>query len=211
MRDKRGVVVNDIDATHCSTHPVTVEDRGLDEFDVAWTGLIFPYVEHANGVDADTILDSFAPYYRTTILSEETDPNKLHDLKATLDGYEVYTPEQVDLLVDKLDDNATQNFFIQRTSYSKLDELKRNLKIQAVQAAKEKANYLASAINESVGVAVTINEPNEFYQPYYNTMANRSMTMKNAVMDQESAPDLQQADFKKLKIRYDVTVVFALK
>ncbi|HET7899079.1 MAG TPA: SIMPL domain-containing protein, partial [Flavisolibacter sp.] len=118
---------------------------------------------------------------------------------------------QVDQLVDKLDDNATQNFFIQRTSYSKLDELKRNLKIQAVQAAKEKATYLASAINESVGVAVTINEPNEFYQPYYNTMANRSMAMKSAVMDQESAPDMQQADFKKLKIRYDVTVVFALK
>ena len=41
--------------------------------------------------DADTIGDSFAPYYRTTILSDETDPNKLHDLKATLDGYQVYS------------------------------------------------------------------------------------------------------------------------
>jgi type I restriction enzyme, R subunit len=30
-------------------------------------------------------------YYRTTILSEETDPNKLHDLKADLDGYQVYS------------------------------------------------------------------------------------------------------------------------
>ncbi len=51
--------------------------------------------------DADTIHAAFAPYYRTTLLSEETDPNKLHDLKATLDGYEVYTPEQVDLLVER--------------------------------------------------------------------------------------------------------------
>lgn len=51
--------------------------------------------------DADAIRDSFAPYYRTTILSEETDPNKLHDLKAALDGYEVYTPQQVDLLVER--------------------------------------------------------------------------------------------------------------
>ena len=32
--------------------------------------------------DADTIEEAFADYYRTTILSEETDPNKLHDLKA---------------------------------------------------------------------------------------------------------------------------------
>ena len=40
--------------------------------------------------DADTIQAAFAPYYRTTILTEETDPNKLHDLKADLDGRQVY-------------------------------------------------------------------------------------------------------------------------
>src|SRR5207237_7824272 len=32
--------------------------------------------------DSDTIQQAFADYYRTTILSEETDPDKLHDLKA---------------------------------------------------------------------------------------------------------------------------------
>ena len=50
--------------------------------------------------DADGIEMSFADYYRTTILSEETDPNKLHDLKAALDGYQVYAPEHVDKLVE---------------------------------------------------------------------------------------------------------------
>ena len=51
--------------------------------------------------DAVTIEAAFADYYRTTILSAETDPNKLHDLKADLDGYQVYTPEQVDELVER--------------------------------------------------------------------------------------------------------------
>ena len=37
--------------------------------------------------DSDTIQQAFADYYRTTVLAEETDPNKLHDLKAALDGY----------------------------------------------------------------------------------------------------------------------------
>jgi type I restriction enzyme R subunit len=41
---------------------------------------------------------AFADYYRTTILAEETDPNKLHDLKAALDGYQVYAPAKVDEL-----------------------------------------------------------------------------------------------------------------
>jgi len=49
--------------------------------------------------DADAIEEAFADYYRTTILSEETDPDKLHDLKAALDGYQVYTPAQVEELV----------------------------------------------------------------------------------------------------------------
>ena len=46
-----------------------------------------------------TIEQAFADYYRTTILSGETDPNKLHDLKADLDAYQVYLPEQVEQLV----------------------------------------------------------------------------------------------------------------
>ncbi len=50
--------------------------------------------------DSDTIQTAFADYYRTTILSEETDPNKLHDLKTALDGYQVYAPEHVNELAD---------------------------------------------------------------------------------------------------------------
>ena len=50
--------------------------------------------------DTEVIEKSFADYYRTTILSKETDPNKLHTLKGELDGYQVYSPEQIDGLVD---------------------------------------------------------------------------------------------------------------
>jgi type I restriction enzyme R subunit len=49
--------------------------------------------------DTDTIRKAFEDYYRTTILSDETDPNKLHDLKGSLDGYEVYDWTQVEAFV----------------------------------------------------------------------------------------------------------------
>ena len=49
--------------------------------------------------DSDTIEKSFAPYYRTTILAEETDPNKLHDLKSDLDACQVYDNDQIDEFV----------------------------------------------------------------------------------------------------------------
>ena len=58
----------------------------------------------------DVIQESFADYYQTTILSDETDPNKLHDLKAGLDQPEVYSQEQIELFVQKYlngEDRAT--------------------------------------------------------------------------------------------------------
>jgi type I restriction enzyme R subunit len=49
--------------------------------------------------EAEVIQSAFEPYYRTTILSEETDANKLHDLKAALDGHQVYASHQIETLV----------------------------------------------------------------------------------------------------------------
>ena len=47
----------------------------------------------------EVIEESFGDYYRTTILSDETDPDKLHDLKAGLDQAQVYSQEEIDDLV----------------------------------------------------------------------------------------------------------------
>lgn len=49
---------------------------------------------------ATIIQDSFSRYYRTTILSGETDPNKLYDIIALMEGYQVYSQEHVNNLVD---------------------------------------------------------------------------------------------------------------
>ena len=59
--------------------------------------------------DSETIQEAFSDYYKTTILSDETDPDKLHDLKATLDDYEVYSDEQVDDFVEKYLDGADRD------------------------------------------------------------------------------------------------------
>ena len=50
--------------------------------------------------DADTIRDAFTDYYRATILADETDPDKLHDLQADLDAARIYSPEQIDDFVE---------------------------------------------------------------------------------------------------------------
>ncbi len=50
--------------------------------------------------NSEAITYAFQDYYRTTLLAEETDPNKLHDLKAALDNAQVYSPTQVQQLVE---------------------------------------------------------------------------------------------------------------
>ena len=49
----------------------------------------------------EIIRDSFASFYRATVLADETDPNKLHDLQADLDDAQVYSPEQIDEFVSR--------------------------------------------------------------------------------------------------------------
>lgn len=51
--------------------------------------------------DAAAIEAAFAPFYRTTVLSGGTDPNKLNDLKADLDASEVYSEDEVEAIVSR--------------------------------------------------------------------------------------------------------------
>lgn len=121
------------------------------------------------------------------------------------------TTRKMDELVQQMDDEATENFFISRVDHSKLQEYKKQLKIQAVQAAKEKAIYLAEAINEKVGEALTINDPGEVtFYPQPVMYANRMMKAEamDAAGGQEQTPNI---DFKKIKLKFEVNAVFALK
>lgn len=131
------------------------------------------------------------------------------DLKAGITYWvKVSSTKKMDELVNKLDDEATQNFFIAKAEYSKADELKKQLKIEAIKAAKAKAIYLAEAIGEQVGAAVTINDPNEVTNYPHPVYAN--MMMKSAVAGDAAEPAMD-VDFKKIKFEFEVNVVFALK
>jgi len=56
--------------------------------------------------EADDIKSYFDPFYKTTILGEATDPNKLFDLQTALDNFQVYTPEQVQEFSEKIISNV---------------------------------------------------------------------------------------------------------
>ncbi|KMK77948.1 type I restriction endonuclease subunit R [Alkalihalobacillus pseudalcaliphilus] len=47
-----------------------------------------------------TIQDAFSKYYKTTVLSEETDPDKLNDLESDIRRYHVFTDTHIENLVE---------------------------------------------------------------------------------------------------------------
>jgi len=59
--------------------------------------------------DPNDIIESFSRYYKTTLLSGETDPNKLYDLIADMESYQVFTDEHVEQLVNRYLDGADRD------------------------------------------------------------------------------------------------------
>ncbi len=57
--------------------------------------------------DVEDIQKAFQPYYTTTILSQETDPNKLNDLQEKLDEVQIYDLELVQEFFEDYYDEAT--------------------------------------------------------------------------------------------------------
>jgi uncharacterized protein len=136
---------------------------------------------------------------------------KNEELNATI-TYQVKfkSSRLMDELVEELDDEATKNFSIVSVSHSRITQFRRELKIKAIQTAKEKGIYLTEAIGEKLGDAVTINEPGEWQSfPYENTTLAQSNRVYNENRDLLNPPS--EIDFKKIKLKFDVSVVFALK
>jgi uncharacterized protein YggE len=124
--------------------------------------------------------------------------------------------ELMDKLVEKLDDEATQNFVIANTSHSKMTEFRRQLKIKAVQAAKDKGIYLTEAVGERLGEAITIIEPESNNNLYLasglasnNVYSQTNLSFRDGSRNENETE--QEIDFKKIKLRYEVSVIFALK
>lgn len=59
--------------------------------------------------DAESIAESFSRYYRTTILSGETDPNKLYDIISAMERHQVYTQSNVEMFIELYLNNAERD------------------------------------------------------------------------------------------------------
>lgn len=116
------------------------------------------------------------------------------------------TPAEVDKLANILDDNATQNIYVQKTGSSKETEIRKQLKIQALQNAKAKAQYLVEGVGEKAGGLLFVREIENNFQPAY-----RDYAMSNMMMKAETASANEGLNFKKIKFRFEIEAHFAIQ
>jgi uncharacterized protein YggE len=107
-------------------------------------------------------------------------------------------------IIASIDPKGIANTNIESYDYSKIESLKRDLKIKALLAAKEKATYMVEALGDKLGNVIDIQDGGDnAVQPVY-----RNYMMK-AEMSDAAAP--AEIDFKKIKLNFTVNAVFEIK
>jgi uncharacterized protein YggE len=96
---------------------------------------------------------------------------------------------------------------IESYDYSKIESLKKELKIKALQAAKAKATYMVEALGDKLGSVIDIQEINN--EAYPQPMYRANVMMMKADVAGDSTP--AELDFKKIKLNYVVNTVFEIR
>lgn len=105
--------------------------------------------------------------------------------------------------------------YVKRVSHSKLDSLKKEVRIAAIKSAKEKADYLLTAIGEQTGKALVVKEINtSSYQNELSRNYGVNSKMSSAsyfnVEFSESNPK-NEIQFQKIKITATLYTKFEIK
>ncbi|MDD3793884.1 MAG: type I restriction endonuclease [Candidatus Gracilibacteria bacterium] len=144
----------------------------------------------------DDIKNAFSDYYKTTILSEGSDPNKLHDLKDALDSFGVYTDFVVhQFAVDILSGVSVEKLHM--TLDSTVEEIKR-LPVDQIDDFKDKSK---SYVNFYSFVSQIINydvvEFEELYQ--FLKILNKKIVGLGSKETYVSQDVLDSIDFESYK------------
>ena len=118
----------------------------------------------------------------------------------------------VSKVFESLDNLNITRAAISKVSHSKILELKKEVRIAAIKAAKAKANYLLTAIGEEVGSPIIIREQssgvvNDNYN--YNVRGFSNQVIIDGV--KVRSPELNEIQFKKIKLQATMFTKFKIK
>jgi hypothetical protein len=113
---------------------------------------------------------------------------------------------------EKLDEIKIHDAYIARVSHSKLEEFKKQVRIMAIKAAKEKADYLLTAIGEQTGKALIVQEQAHSLRIDNENLNSRDkdgMKYLHFNLDKDEYENVLQ--FQKIKLQSALYVKFEIK
>lgn len=114
------------------------------------------------------------------------------------------TASQIFIELEKI---GISNVSIDRLDHSKIEQFRREVKINAITAAKTKAESLAQAINQAIGRAIYIQELDNISNDN-RTSNSISIRGSNSIYGSNAPIDI---DFEKIKIEFSILCRFELK
>ena len=163
---------------------------------------LFNAVQRAGIPKENLMINNLSSYNYQT--SKKKDPDFLASKQYRL---KVTDLNKWNSILDAIDPKGIAYTNIDSYDYSKIEALKKDLKIKALKAAKEKATYMVEALGNQLGSVIDIQEINNEVFPQQNYRSN-VMMMKASADVAESSPEI---DFKKIKLNYVVNTVFEIK
>lgn len=122
----------------------------------------------------------------------------------------VHDAAMLQKILPALKDLGISNTGISRFDHSKIEQFRKEIKINAIKAAKSKAEFLTAAIDQTIGKALFVQEIN--YGPHLSHLsyanANIQYSLKELNDYESYTPEL---NLNKIRLEYSVMVRFELK
>jgi len=124
----------------------------------------------------------------------------------TLIAYDALTAGKVILELEKIDISNVQ---LEKTEYSKMDELQLTLKTLAIKKAQMNAEYMTKPLNQKIGKAIYISDSGNITSQLQGRVSGIQIRGKSSLKEETYSPlDIQ---FEKIKVESQVYAKFIIE
>ena len=158
------------------------------------------------GIDTEkqlTLTDLGSNFKKYFLKQKDIMKDKAYELK-------VFDSQTAGKVLVGLEEIGISNVDLTRTEYSKIEELKLDLRSKAVIKAKKQADYLVQPLNQKATRALHITE--EYYDNYITFNGELEEVVVSGYSDRDTQDyEPPSIEFKPIKVASEVRIIFAIE
>ena len=178
--------------------------KNKTELDVKEQAMVNKLKEIGIDVEKDLFVNDMSSNFTNYFLSKgEILLSKEYQVIA----HDTKTTSKIFVELEKLD---ISNISIDKLDNTEIEKYKKEVKIDAIKAAKEKASFLLQAIDQEIGRAIYVQEFTRNFDSGFTGIANSIRIRGLASLNTSKAKEID-IDFEKIKLEYSILCRFEIK